>query len=121
MLPLDLEEEIQRELEEAELQLAPVDPGAIRIGIDFGTTTTAVSLKIGDELPERLPIGTDGITRYLPSVVYIQPGEGDLAAGVTVGEEAENLADPVNTIRSIKRCLGCDGMNCLGVKVDHGE
>lgn len=88
-------------------------PKPIRLGIDFGTTTTAISIKIGDSLPEALPIGEDGSTRYMPSVVYFRPGSGSLDERVIVGEPADNVGDSVYVIRSIKRCLGCEGQTCV--------
>lgn len=95
-------------------------PASIRLGIDFGTTTTAISIKIGDGLPEALPIGEDGSTHYMPSVVYFRPGSGSLDERVLVGEPADNVGNSAFVIRSIKRCLGCEGQTC-GKEKDGGR
>lgn len=93
-------------------QLTPIEGKTLRLGIDFGTTTTAVSIKIGDDLPVALPIGADGVTRYIPSVAYFPPGDGDLGDRVIIGEGAERFGDQAFLIRSVKRCLGCSGKGC---------
>ncbi len=92
--------------------LASIEGKQIRLGIDFGTTTTAVSIKFGDDLPIALPIGQDGTTTYIPSVVYFAPGPEPLEHRATIGEEAESYNDPSRTIRSVKRCFGCKGGAC---------
>lgn len=110
---LPLEDEIDKRLDEVGgSKIASLEVNSIRLGVDFGTTTTAISLRIGNELPEALPIGIDGVTRYMPSIVYFLPGSGDLEQRVVVGEEAESFGDQTYIIRSVKRCLGCDGTYC---------
>lgn len=112
---LPLEVQTQEILQQVEVpQLRPITDEEIRIGIDFGTTTTAISIKLGEERPEALAIGSDGITRYIPSSVYFQPGPGELSERVVVGEEAERFGDQAQVIRSVKRCFGCVGRNCRG-------
>jgi molecular chaperone DnaK (HSP70) len=89
-------------------------PETVRIGIDFGTTTTAVSIRLGEEhLPEAILIGSDGRTPYMPSVVYFRPGSGSLEERAVVGEEAESYSDATRVVRSVKRCLGCEGGGCF--------
>lgn len=102
------------DLEAELLVLSPIENEQIRIGIDFGTTTTAIAIKFGDDFPVALPIGLDGVTTYIPSVVYFAPGTGDLEQRITVGEEAEYFNDPSRTIRSVKRCIACKGNECEG-------
>lgn len=92
--------------------LKPLEEANLRLGIDFGTTTTAVSVRIGQERPIAIPIGRDGITRYIPSVVYINPGPEELGKRILVGEEADGMTDETKKIRSIKRCLDCNGKSC---------
>jgi len=92
--------------------LIAISEKEIRIGIDFGTSTTAISIKIGDDRPIALPIGSDGTTRYIPSIVYIKPGAQKLTERAVVGEEAESYGDQDHIIRSVKRCFGCQGGNC---------
>lgn len=87
-------------------------PETIRLGIDYGTTTTRVSLRVGDDLPRALPIGEDGQTKYMPSVVYFPPDKKDWLQQVMVGERADGITAPGLVIRSAKRCLGCDGQRC---------
>jgi molecular chaperone DnaK (HSP70) len=98
---------------EPTISLKPA-PKDVYIGLDFGTSTTAVAIRIGDELPKAIPIGKDGVTPYIPSVVYIAPGSGDLLSRSVVGDEADQAEneDPFRTIRSVKRCLGCNGNKC---------
>lgn len=84
----------------------------VALGIDFGTTTTAVSLRIGEGVPVSLPIGKDFVTPYIPSVVaFPQTGFRSLN-DVVVGEDAERSQGRDYVIHSIKRCLGCSGNRC---------
>jgi molecular chaperone DnaK (HSP70) len=132
VLPLVLEEEILP-LDEAlaEVQEArPIESKGpklsvkdIRLGIDFGTTTTAVSLQVGNEQAQALPIGRNG-EKYMPSVVYFSQVEGQLAERALIGEDAEAMSmnDPTRVIRSIKRCFGCEvGACALGAEGRSGE
>jgi molecular chaperone DnaK len=80
----------------------------VRLGIDFGTTTTAIALRVGDELAEVLPIGNNGES-FMPSIVYIPPGAAGGSAQVLVGEAAESSAVSGYVVHSVKRCLGCPG------------
>lgn len=88
------------------------DKHNIRIGVDFGTSTTEISLHLDNKPPEVLEIGQGNNQFLIPSTVYIKPGDGDWRQRVVVGEEAEAYADADRTVRSIKRCIGCDGYRC---------
>ena len=48
----------------------------------------------------------------MPSVVYINPGMGNWYDRVVIGEDAESQGDETKRIRSIKRCLDCEGDRC---------
>jgi hypothetical protein len=111
ILPLDekLSQIIKSEADSAAKPTLSINN--IRLGIDFGTSTTAVSLRIGNEQPQALPIGRNG-ELYIPSVVYFRPGDSDLRERVLVGEDAEAMNNETRVIRSIKRCFGCEGGNC---------
>jgi len=98
--------------EEIAPMLKPIEGRTLRLGIDFGTTTTSISIKVDDELPVVLPIGLDGVTPYIPSVAYFMPGTEALDQRVVVGEDAEGFGDQAHIIRSVKRCLGCNGDSC---------
>ncbi|MCL4299785.1 MAG: Hsp70 family protein [Anaerolineae bacterium] len=83
-------------------------PAEFTLGIDFGTSTTAVALREPGKPPIALPIGRDEVTTYMPSVVaFRQPGNQ-----ILLGEEAEQATGAAFVVRSIKRCLGCDGSAC---------
>jgi molecular chaperone DnaK (HSP70) len=74
--------------------------GGISVGIDLGTTYSAISILQPNRVPRIIPI--DG-RNIVPSVVAYRPnGE------VLVGEEASKYlaADPLNTFASIKRFMG---------------
>lgn len=80
-----------------------------RLGVDFGTTTTAVALRIGDQVAYPLPLGP-GDEPYIPSLVVVQPGSEPLEQRTLVGyaaAQAGQAGTPV--IHSVKRCLGCQG------------
>jgi molecular chaperone DnaK (HSP70) len=81
------------------------------LGIDFGTSNTRVALRLPGRPSIALPIAEDGITPYMPSVVAFPRREGS-ARQVLVGEEAERAADAAFLVRSVKRCLGCQGQGC---------
>jgi molecular chaperone DnaK len=71
------------------------------IGIDLGTTNSAVSVLEGGK-PTIIPSSEGG--RTVPSVVSIKNGE------TLVGEIAKRqaVAHPLHTIRSVKRIIGTD-------------
>jgi molecular chaperone DnaK (HSP70) len=89
-----------------------------RLGIDFGTTTTSVSLRVGDAMPIALPIGDDGVTTYMPSLVCFPPGSKPTGDGVIVGEQAERFSGRGVVVHSIKRCIGCRGAKCPPAKAE---
>lgn len=129
-LPLILDEEILPLDEKPDEIVGTLKPDGrsllsiqdIRLGIDFGTTTTAVSIRVGDEQPQALPIGRNG-EKYMPSLVYFREGDEILSERVLVGEDAQamSLNDPAHVIRSIKRCFGCNGKKCGGNGADQEE
>lgn len=121
ILPLDEKlAEIQHPMEVRDTRRV-VSFDEIRLGIDFGTTTTAVSMRIGDEQPQVLPIGRNGES-FMPSLVYFRQGNGELADRILIGEDAAamSLNDADRVIRSIKRCFACDGTNCSLEKEKNG-
>jgi len=118
ILPVD-ETSVDSLRDKTEAKIKPVlSINDIRLGLDFGTTTTAVSLRIRDEQPQALPIGRNG-EKFMPSIVYFRQGNGNLSDRVLIGEDAEamSLSDAAHVIRSIKRCLGCNGGACA-CKID---
>jgi len=82
----------------------------LRLGVDFGTSSTKVALKLPNRAPVPLPIGDDQTTPYMPSVVTFpaSPAAGD----VLVAEHAARAAEAGTTVRAVKRCLGCQGDPC---------
>lgn len=76
------------------------------LGIDFGTTTTRVALRRGDEVPRALPIGNRGES-FMPSVVAYRRGHDGTPQPFAVGEDAYVIQDTEETyaIREVKRCL----------------
>lgn len=83
----------------------------VTLGIDFGTTTTEVAFRLPDKPPIPLAIGRDGVSHYIPSVVAFVPSP-DGSPKMLVGEEADQAGGAATVIRSVKRCLGCDGNAC---------
>lgn len=78
-----------------EAQPAPVAPteNVLRIGLDFGTSTTQVAVRVGQAEPFLIPLepGLDN----LPSYVALREEDGGLA----FGSEAKNLAVSVHSIK----------------------
>jgi actin-like ATPase involved in cell morphogenesis len=64
------------------------------IGIDFGTSTTLVSIRVGDTLPVIIPIGRNGQTSWMPSVAGIKDDT------FVAGEDAEDLPNPIRSVKS---------------------
>lgn len=87
----------------------------MKLGIDYGTTTTLISYTTGERRrskPLLINIGGDrkGYERSsIPSTIAINRNEDK---GFAIGYEAEKLAraEPSDVIilRSLKRCLSCD-------------
>lgn len=71
------------------------------VGIDLGTTNSLVAYMKDDRAV--CVKGADGKSTLVPSVVHFTPG-----ADVIVGDEARDklVADPANTIYSVKRLMG---------------
>ena len=74
--------------------------GATIMGIDLGTTNTAVSIYSADRVPMIIPIGAYG-KHTLQSCVQWNGGED-----FTVGEDAYNHRYEPNAIYSVKRIMG---------------
>lgn len=82
----------------------------LSLGVDFGTSTTAIAFREEGGLPDMLPIGENG-RPYMPSAVAFVP----MSTGgyeTVVGEAALRAGQAAEVITSIKRCLHCDGSNC---------
>ncbi len=71
------------------------------IGIDFGTSTTMVVDRLGEEPPASLPLGEDAAS-WFPTLVGI-----DAQRQWVVGPDAERLPD-TQVIRSAKSAIGRD-------------
>lgn len=67
---------------------------ATSLGIDFGTSTTLVSYRDGDNPPVVVPIGRGGLTPWMPSIAGIS---GD---SLVAGEDAADLPDPIRSVKS---------------------
>ena len=79
----------------------------LSLGIDFGTTTTAIAFREQGGLPQMLPIGENG-RLYMPSAVaFLQA-----PAETLIGEAALRAGRTADVVTSIKRCLHCDGTRC---------
>jgi actin-like ATPase involved in cell morphogenesis len=65
------------------------------IGIDFGTSTTLIAVREGEQAPRIIPLGKRGATAWLPSVAAISP-----AGEVIIGEDAETSSEPVRSVKS---------------------
>lgn len=75
------------------------------IGIDLGTTNSAVSVFSADTVPVILPIGKGG-KMTVPSCVRWERPEMDGCKGWTVGEEAYQERFMPDVVYSIKRMMG---------------
>lgn len=76
------------------------------LGIDFGTSTTKVALRRGDDVPRPLPIGSRG-EYFMPSVVAYKRKGNDTAERVAVGEDAAGVPETDDTcvVQEVKRFL----------------
>src|SRR5579863_1363654 len=74
-------------------------PSPYVLGIDLGTSNSAIAVKIGEEV-QIIPI--DG-SKTCPSVMHVEEN-----GGILVGRHAKKkmIVDPENTVASIKRELG---------------
>lgn len=74
------------------------------LGIDFGTSTTKVAIRQGDQIPQPLPIGSRG-ELFMPSVVAYRRNKRDMAERIAIGEDALAVAETEETcvIQEIKR------------------
>jgi len=71
----------------------------MNIGIDFGTSTTLIAIRNGEDQPSTVVIGRQGLQAWMPSVVADVPGK------ILVGEDAEEVKAPYLPIRSVKSAL----------------
>jgi len=83
----------------------------LSLGIDFGTSTTAVAFREHGGFPEMLGIG-ENRRPYMPSAVaFLRRPDGGY--DTVFGEDALRAGKGAEVITSIKRCLHCDGTRCL--------
>lgn len=75
------------------------------IGIDLGTTNSAVSIFSADTVPTILPIGKGG-KKTVPSCVKWEASEMDGCKAWTVGEEAYQERFMPDVVYSVKRMMG---------------
>lgn len=84
----------------------------IKIGIDYGTTTTLVSYTNQDSFspePRLIDIGGNRIgyeSRSIPSVIAVSKDR--ISFGYAAEQQAINNRDVI-LLRSLKRCLSCEG------------
>jgi len=71
---------------------APTRARTVRIGLDFGTTTTLVAVRVDDQEPRLVPL--ERSTDWMPS--YYWRGEDGTEQ---IGAVAENLPGPVHSIK----------------------
>jgi len=71
---------------------APTRARTVRIGLDFGTTTTLVAVRVDDQEPRLVPL--ERSTDWMPSYYWL--GEDGTEQ---IGATAENLPGPVHSIK----------------------
>lgn len=76
------------------------------LGVDFGTSSTKVALRCGDEVPVPLRIGITGDS-FMPSVVAYRRTPQDTAEPIAVGEDAVKVGNTDDTfvVQEVKRFL----------------
>ena len=79
----------------------------VSFGIDFGTSTTKVSISVDNGPPIPLDISETGDKQYMPSVIAYKKTAGEKVSVFAIGEAAERVPNVGDywVIRDIKRFL----------------
>jgi len=88
--------------------LAPSSAPVTRIGIDFGTSSTLIS--VGEDAspaPRLVRLGDGGIKIEMPSEIAFEPD-----GSILIGDDAAGASPRAIVARSVKRCFSCPPKGC---------